>query len=277
MTARPKEPSLFVRSKQMLRVVVVAIGVVVAFISATTFTLLNSYATKANFAVADNFENFYSASNNGVIKYTPDGTFICRYEEFKYGRIGMVDVNNPLKVLVYYPDFSTVVILDKFLSPLNSYNFFELGYQNVSAVASSIDGRIWFYDNIDFKLKKIDETGKIFRESQPLNVVLEQTPNPNFMTERDNMLYMNDPNLGILVFDMFGSYSKTISLKGLSKFQLLHGQIVYFDSAQLNAYNPATFELKSFALPDTAEVSMAVLQKTRMALVKKERVDFYRY
>ena len=252
--------------------------VIIFFVSASfAFSLINSYETKANLLTVDNFSNFYSASDNGVIKFSPDGKFICRYEEFKYGKVGMVDATNPMKLLVFYPDFMTVAILDRFLSPLNTYNFFQMGYQNVSAVASSTDGRIWFYDNIEFKLKKIDETGKIFRESQQLNVILEETPNPNFMVEKDNMLYMNDPNIGILVFDVFGSYSKTIPLKGLKKFQVLQEQIVFFDGIQLNSYSSSTLELKSLALPDTIGVSLAVLEKDRLGVMKTDKVDFYKY
>ncbi len=242
-----------------------------------SFSLINSYDTKANLVAIDNFGSFYSASNNSVLKFSSDGKFLFRYEEFRYGKIGMVDVNNPMKLLVFYPDFMTVMTMDRFLAPINTYNFFELGYQNISAVASSNDGRIWFYDNIAFKLKKIDEGGNIFRESQALNVVLEQAPNPNFMMERDNKVYMNDPNIGILVFDVFGSYEKTIPLKGLSKFQILQDQIVYFDSHQLNAYNSFTLELKSLSLPDTSDVSLAVIEKDRLGIMKKERIDFYKY
>ena len=247
------------------------------FVCATSFSLLNSYDTKANSLAVDNFQSFYSAADNSVLKFSSDGKFVCRYEEFKYGKIGMIDVGNPMKMMVYYPDFSTVVTLDKFLSPLNTYNFFELGYQNISAVASSTDGRIWFYDNTDFKLKKIDETGKVFLESQQLNVLLEQAPNPNFMKERDNKVYMNDPNLGILVFDLFGSYSKTIPLKGLKRFQVLQDEIVYFENGQINAYNPTTLDVKSLALPDTIDVSLAVLEKNRLGVMRKERIDFYKY
>jgi hypothetical protein len=245
--------------------------------SFASFTLINSYNTKANTIAIDNFSCFYSATGNGITKFNADGKFISRYEEFKYGNLGMVDVSNPLKLLAFYPDFLTVVTLDKFLAPLTTYNFFELGYQNISAVASSTDGRLWFYDNTDFKLKKIDETGKIFLESQPLNVLLEQTPNPNFMIERDNRVYMNDSSIGILVFDVFGSYSKTIPLRGLKRFQVLQDQIVYFDSKQLNSYNSSTFELKTLSLPDTTDVQLAVLEKDRLGILKQNRVDFYRY
>ncbi len=241
------------------------------------FSLLNSHETKAIFLAVDNFSSFYSASNNSVLKFSNEGKFLYRYEEFNYGKIGMIDVSNPMKMLVFYPDFMTVVTLDKFLSPLTTYNFFQLGYQNISAVASSTDGRIWFYDNTDFKLKKIDEAGKVFLESQPLNVLLEQAPNPNFMLERDSKVYMNDTAIGILVFDIFGSYEKTIPLKGLKKFQILQDQIVYFDNHQLNSYSSLTLDLKSLALPDSSDVSLAVLEKERLAVLKKDKINFYRY
>ncbi len=254
-------------------------GLIVGFACAfaAAFTLLNTYNTKANSMAVDNFGNFYSASNNEVIKFSAEGKFMYRYGEFKYGKIGMIDVNNPMKMLLFYNDFMTVVILDKFLVPINVYNFFDLGYQNISAVASSTDGRIWFYDNTDYKLKKIDEGGKVFRESQSMNIVLEETPNPNFMIERDSKVYLNDPNIGIMVFDIFGSYEKTIPLKGLEKFQVLQDQIVYFGNGQLSSYNSFTLELKSFNLPDTVDVSLAVLEKNRLGIMKPDHVDFYKY
>ncbi len=265
------------KTEQFVFTVVCCLSSVVFLLSATSFSLINSYQTKANNIAIDNFGSFYAASNNAVMKFSSDGKFLFRYEEFKYGKIGMVDVNNPMKLLVFYPDFMTVMTMDRFLAPINTYNFFDLGYQNISAVASSNDGRIWFYDNIEFKLKKIDEGGKVFRESQALNVVLEQAPNPNFMMERDNKVYMNDPNIGILVFDIFGSYEKIIPLKGLGKFQVLQGQIIYFDNHQLNAYNSFTLELKSLSLPDTVDVSLAAIEKDRLAIMKKEKLDFYKY
>jgi hypothetical protein len=249
---------------------------VITFIC-TAFTIIGTYNTKASFLAVDNFGNFYTAANNRVLKFSNEGKYLFPYEEFKYGKIGMIDVTNPMKMLVYYPDFQTVVTLDKFLSPLSIYKFFDLGYQNIAAVGSSTDGNLWFYDNVDFKLKKIDETGKVFRESQPLNLLIEETPSPNFILERDNTVYINDPVIGILVFDFFGAYKKTIPLKGLKRFQVLQQQIVYFDENELKSYNTVTFDSKSLPLPDTTSIIHAVLQNERIALLKPDRVDFYKY
>jgi hypothetical protein len=225
----------------------------------------------------DNFSNFYTSSEYQLFKFSPDGEYLYPYEENRYGKIGMVDVSNTMKILVFYPDFMRVVALDKFLAPLNSFSFFDLGYQNVSAVGSSMDGRLWFYDITDFKLKKIDETGQVFRESQPLNVLINAVPNPNFILEKDNQVFVNDPNLGVMVFDDFGGYAKTVPIKGLKKFQVFQDQVIYFESNRLNAYNLVTFDLKALTLPDSTDVVMAAIQKNRVGVLKKDKVDFYRY
>jgi hypothetical protein len=152
-----------------------------------------------------------------------------------------------------------------------------MGYQSITAVGSSIDGRLWFYDNIAFKLKKIDESGTVFRESQALNVLLGQTPNPNFILERDNQVYVNDSALGILVFDQFGSYNKTIPLKGLTRFQILQNQIVYQQGNDLISYHMQTLQQEAITLPDSEGVIQAAIEKDVLGILKKDHADFYKY
>jgi len=265
------------RVKSKTTPILFGLWVVVCLSFSTSFSFIGSYDTKSNFITIDNFGNFYTATDNQLAKFSPDGTYLYPFEEFKYGKISMVDVTNPMKVLVFCPDFMTVITLDKYLTQLTVYNFFDLGYQNISAVAMSSDGLLWFYDNTDFKLKKIDETGTIILQSQPLNTAMDAVPNPDFMLEKDNAVYLNDPAIGIMVFDVFGNYSKTVPIKGLKKFQVFQDQIIYFDNNRLNAYGLITLDLKSIQLPDTTDVVMAAIQKNRMAILKKDKVDFYRY
>lgn len=245
--------------------------------SATSFTFLDTYPGQFNILAIDQLGNFYAAGGTKLFKFSAEGKFLYPYEEHRYGDIGMVDVNNPLKALVFYPDFLTVVTLDNFLSPLTTYNFFNLGYQSISAVASSTDGHLWFYDNTDFKLKKIDELGTVYLQSQPLNLVLQQTINPNFITERETKVYMNDPDIGIIVFDPFGSYEKTVPIKGLQRFQVMQDEIIYFDNRQMNSFNMVTLDLKSLTIPDSIGVLGATIGKNQLGILKKDKVDFYRY
>ena len=41
----------------------------------------------------------------------------------KYGNPTYIDVTNPLKILLYYKNYSTVVVLDRLLNTRNTINF----------------------------------------------------------------------------------------------------------------------------------------------------------
>ena len=241
------------------------------------YKLLASYETKVNAVSIDNFGNIYGIGDYQIVKLDKDGKLLQRYEEVKYGKIGSADISNPMKITVYYTDFMTAVVLDKFLSELVTYNFFDLGYQTVTAAGSSSDGSLWFYDNVSFCLKKIDESGKVQTQSQPVNQVTGKIITPNFILEKKGQVYVNDPASGILIFDNFGSYSKTLPIKGLSRLQILQEQIVYFDGGKLKSYSSMTLDTKMITLPDTGAVLHAAIEKEHIAILKADRIDIYKY
>ena len=45
----------------------------------------------------------------------------------KFGQATLIDVSNPLKVLLYYRDFATVVMLDRFLNVVNTTDLRKQG------------------------------------------------------------------------------------------------------------------------------------------------------
>jgi hypothetical protein len=246
-------------------------------IISNNYAFIDSYPVKANAVSVDNFGNFYVVCENQVLKFDKDGVYQVRFEEVKQGRIGSIDVTNPFKLIIYYPDFMKAIVLDKFLTFLVSYNFFDLGYTDITAVGSSADGYLWFYDATDFRLKKIDVTGNVQLQSQPVNQLIDRVITPNFILEKNGQVYVNDTASGILVFDNFGAYYKTIPIRGLEKFHILQEQIVYFQEGKLRSYNPVTFDAKMISLPDTIGTIQAVISKERIAVLKKDRIDFYKY
>ena len=243
----------------------------------SNYSLISSFPVKANSLSVDNFGNFYAVGNNQVVKFDKLGNKLQTYEEVKYGKIGSIDISNPMKIVLYYPDFMQAVLLDRFLAYFTTYNFFDLGYQNVTAVGSSSDGYLWFYDNLSFTLKKVDQTGKVQIQSQPVNQLINQVIAPTFITERAGQVYVNDPAVGVLVFDNFGAYYKTIPIKGLLRFQIFQEQIIYFEDDKLKSYNPVTFDAKQISLPDTIGIKQAVIEKERIGILHADRIDFYKY
>jgi hypothetical protein len=241
------------------------------------YVFIDSYPVKANSVSVDNFGNFYVASDNQILKFDRDGNYQVRFEEVNNGKIGSIDVSNPFKMVVFYPDFMKAVVLDKFLTFLVAYNFFDLGYTNVTAVGSSADGYLWFYDAVDYRLKKIDASGNVQLQSQPVNQLINKIIYPNFIIEKNGQVFLNDTANGILVFDNFGAYYKTIPIKGLQKFHILQETIVYYQNNKLRSYNPVTFDAKMISLPDSIGVIQAVIDKQRIGLLKSDRIEFFKY
>jgi len=237
----------------------------------------DSFSAEGQMIATDKLGNLWVAGGNRLLKYSPGQKAPLPYQEYRFGKIGMIDVSNPLKPLVYFPDFMTVVVLDKFLAPLVSYSFFELGYQNVTAVCNSTDGRFWFYDNIRFMLKKIDETGKILRESPPLNQILKTSVQPTFIQEKDNQVFVNDPDQGILVFDVFAGYAKTLPIKNIQRFQLHAGKLYYCNQSKLCSYDLSTLEQKCMELPAPENILDAAVTQDRLFLLRKGLVESYQF
>ncbi|MCX6293614.1 MAG: hypothetical protein NT127_04890, partial [Sphingobacteriales bacterium] len=50
-------------------------------------------------------------------KIKSDGSLVAVYNDVKrYGKMSAIDVHNPLKILIYYKNYSAIVVLDKLLS-----------------------------------------------------------------------------------------------------------------------------------------------------------------
>ena len=114
-------------------------------------------------------------------------------------------------------------------------------------------------------------------QSEDLSVLFGQSVRVNFLIEKDNFLYANDPDKGILVFDIYGTYYKTIPIKGLKDFQKIKDQLIYFHNNQLHNYNLNTFNEKIISLPEDGEISNVRIEKNILFLLRKNQLDLYAY
>lgn len=241
------------------------------------YALIKSIELNATILTSDKLGNCYAVTERQeVLKINPKGEIIFRYNNNSLGAIASVDANNPLKILVYYGDYSTIILLDRTLSQIGRINLLELGSNQVGAACVALDNNIWIYDEILFKLRKIDVNMNMLGESEDLNAQLGQTIHANFLLEKDNFLYLNDPALGVFVFDTYGTYSKTIPLLGLIRFQKVQDQLVYFKEGKLFAYHLLTFATEEISLPEKDCINAAI-EKDRLFILRKSQLDIYSY
>src|SRR4051812_7176206 len=166
---------------------------------------------------ADNLQNIYlvAANTNQVKKVNSNGDSVAVFNiSTRFGKVYSMDVSNPLKVLVYYKDFATVMLLDRFFAIRTIVDLRKLGITQVKAVALSYDGNIWLYDEGEGKLKKIDESGNVLVESADLRLIFNDVINPVKIIDNNSELYLYDSKLGWLIFDYYTAFKKQLQFTG---------------------------------------------------------------
>ncbi|MDF2438200.1 MAG: hypothetical protein K0Q95_2576 [Bacteroidota bacterium] len=214
------------------------------------FKLLTSIALEARFFTTDNLGNMYVVTKNELIKFNKSGKELYKYSTKKFGSISGVDASNMMKILVYFKDFSQVVFLDNTLSANGEpVSFDKMGMQQVRLVASSFNNGMWIYDQQNFDLLQLNTTNEIIHKTGNLSNLLNTELQPDHLFEKDNMVYLNNPSSGILMFDIYGTYFKTIPVKGASQFQVIGDQVYFMKDNKLRAYNIKTTDESEFSAP----------------------------
>jgi hypothetical protein len=71
------------------------------------------------------------------------------------------------------------------------------------------------------------------------------------MLEKSRSLYLNIPGTGILVFDRFGNYTRTLPVETPTSFQVTDSHIYYMKGGGLFSLDLSTVEIARLELPVT--------------------------
>ncbi|MDF1867364.1 MAG: hypothetical protein P1U70_21190 [Saprospiraceae bacterium] len=245
----------------------------------SNYTLINEIEIDAKLITVDNLNQIYALNaDNEIIKFNSNGEEVFRFNNNRLGDLTHIDASNPFNLLLYYADFSNILILDRTLNSTVQLNLFELNFTKVSAVGLANDNNVWVFDDLNFQLKKIDRKGAMIAASDNLNFALNKPIRPNFLLEREQKVFLNDPEIGILIFDFFGQFEKVLEFKNLNKFQVIGEQLLYVEQDKLHSFNLKSLLTKSIKLPKKMEENDNILvQKNRLYLIKKGRIEIYRF
>jgi hypothetical protein len=196
----------------------------------------------------------------------------------KFGQASLIDVSNPLKVLLYYRDFATIVVLDRLLMVRNIIDLRKQNILQVRAIGQSYDNKIWLYDEVDNKLKKIDEEGRLLQETPDFRQLFGEAPSPQKIFDQDQYVYMYDSAKAVFVFDYYGALKNKILIAGWQNFKVAGKYIFGSDRNKLFRYNIRTFRVDEWVLPAELFKSQAFnFSSTRLYAMKKDVIEIYRY
>jgi len=226
----------------------------------------------------DVLDNIYLVTEgNRLKKIKANGDSTAAFDDVKkYGNPSLIDVSNPLKILVYYKNFSTVVVLDRLLAYRNSINFRKENIFKVKTLATSYDNNIRIFDEGDLKLKKIDDDGTVLTESNDFRQIFDTPPSPSLIIEKDNNIYLYDEAKGFYIFDYYGSFKNTLPFLNWQHVAVTGNRLMGFTSDTLYSYELNSLNLKTYKLPDfLKDYSDIKAINDKLYLLKKEGVEIY--
>lgn len=209
----------------------------------------------------DNLGNIILLNEHGQLKkISPSGDSIAVFNNVrKYGKVHSVDVSNPLKILLYFKDFSTIVVLDRFLNSRAVIDLRKNALYQVGTIAQSYDNNIWVYDDQEAKLKRIGEDGRVIDQSTDLRLIMDSIPYPQHMVDQDKQLYLYDPLMGVYIFDYYGAIKRRLPFTGWKDFSVINQSLFGRDDKYLYRYEPGSFKLQQYLLPATFKDSKKIV------------------
>lgn len=238
------------------------------------FALLAGHAIRAQYMplipgpvdafTTDEMGNVYVLRGDELALYDAKGVSWIRNSVKTFGRISSIDAFYSLKPVIFSHEQGQVAVLDNTLAVQGSVlNLPRSGYPQVVLACASVQNGFWFFDQqelefirVDAQLRKLANTGRI-------DQLLGLTPAPQAMQEHDGKLYVNDPAHGILVFDLFGTYMKTIPLLGITDLEVRRGAIHYVQDAHVMVYDMLSFATDTIQIPDTLGAAMLGMRMER--------------
>lgn len=245
----------------------------------SSFVLVRSYEGDIESAAIDHLDQLYLISSTGQIKkFNSFGDSLAVYNQLRnYGKLFSIDVTNPLKILLFYKDFSTVVVLDRFLSIISTIDFRRNKVLQPAAIGLSYDNNIWVYDEYDHRLKKINEQGAILTETSDLRQALNETPAPQKILNNNNLVFLADTAYGIFVFDNYGSFKRKLPLMNWQSIAVNRNQLISTSGEMIGVFDLSNQLSSNRKIPVFAPYHQSFLTADRFVHYNNQKLTIYKY
>ena len=142
-------------------------------------------------------------------------------------------------------------------------------------VCRSYNDGIWYYDPVRFELIRKNQELITTNQSGNLANLLNKNIQANFLEEYNNKIYLNDSSHGILVFDIYGTYLKTLPILGLTSFQVRDKYLIYTNKkGEINTYDFFTMEIAKYKPLKYNSVDLVRVENNLIYIVNKKNQLF---
>lgn len=239
--------------------------------------LFRTVSWNAQSVYTDGKNQIYVLSKeNDVILINALGEMVNKYTNDYLGRPQFVYFQNPLQLLLFYPDFQTLIILDRSLNELKRVELNSYNIPRVTTIGYAPDKAIWYYDEASGRVKKINQSGVTEVEVKIPSIQNGQDI-VEIRMEDNEILFLNRPG-EITILDAFGKAKFT---------RKLAGNLVEWDGLNFYTFDPLTQKIShcmvdrtdSFMLPSnpTGLTSIALISDGLVGVNESGEVLIFHY
>jgi len=170
----------------------------------------------------DGLENMYYTKNNTL--YKDHKGELWQYKNISLGKITRVDIHNPLKIVLLYENFNTIILLDNQLSETQKINFSENDVPIiVSATGIASQNRLWIYNSLSNKIELFHFLKNTFQTIIPFF-----KENIKYYYSDFNTFQWIDESLNWYSCDIFGKITSIGKVNVFDQIQIAANQVVVF-------------------------------------------------
>jgi hypothetical protein len=187
-------------------------------------------ATKVNFVATDK-TNFSGKDSYGYNYFTDKEVFykikakeLWEYKNVSLGNITKVDLNNPLKIVLFYQDFNAVILLDNQLSETQKILFFQSEIPiNVQATGIAAQNQLWIYNNLNQQIGLYNYLNNTYK-----TISLPFAENIQFYQTDFNHFYWIDDKNNAFMCNLFGKISSLGKTPSFDWIEFIDNQIFIY-------------------------------------------------
>lgn len=205
--------------------------------------LIDSLTLQADrFWGVDVYDRFYFSERN--VFYKTENKQKFQFQDLQLGDLESVDLLNPLKILLFYKEANTIVILDNRLNEISRINFGVISdFKTVDFVGVSKDNSLWIFNADIQQLELFDYQNELTQNtSLPINLeILHFKSNYNFCWLQHSNSFTK--------YNITGSVVDRFSMEGAISFATFKSQVMVQTQSSLELFEKDSRQRTSFKKP----------------------------
>ena len=170
----------------------------------------------------DGLENLYYIKDNTLFK--KNKSELWQYKNVYLGNLTHVDIQNPLKIVLFYENFNTIIMLDNQLSETQKINFSKNNEPIIVAVAGNASqNKLWIYNSISQQIGLFD-----YLNNNLQSITTSIQGNFKYYNSNLNSFYWIDDKLNTYSCDIFGKITSLGKVSDFNQIQVVSSQIIIF-------------------------------------------------